>query len=177
MAILLPILISLAAVAACFLVLNAKINRRIKIDTIVDEIRQELAGLIVEINQTTDRNIELIENRVDQLKNILKDADRRIGVLKKEVTRREKTADLYTHLGSHGKPQGSNQAAAALPQDPTSAPPPSAGEPGNREAKKTRVTTLYLQGFSSEQIATKVGITVGEVELIVALYERNDRGQ
>ncbi len=138
--------------------------------------------MIVEINQTTDRNIELIEDRVERLKTLLKDADRRIGVLKTEVSRQEKTAELYTHLGSRGRKvsQGASpgeDAGAGVAGHPGSAGEQPPAAPENREAKKSRVVRLYLQGFSSQQIAAKVGVTVGEVDLMVALYEHNTEGK
>jgi len=120
-------------------------------------IQKEVEKVIVELNNTTARNIDLIETRVKELKELLTTVDKRISLLKREEEKHELSKTVYTAIinKSEAKAKESNGENSG---------------PGLKE----RILNLYYAGFSSQAIAAKVGKTVGEVELIISLAEKSN---
>lgn len=121
--------------------------------------------MIVDLNQTTDRNVGLVEDHLARLAERIAEADRRIVVLKKEAEKVPTSNAVYTHL------------RAAAPRSPAEAPPdkPAKKEvepPPEKRVKKSvrdQVLELYRSGMEAREIATKLDKTLGEVELIITL--------
>lgn len=96
-------IIIFAAVNAAFLIFiffffKARIDRRLRSNETLQVVREEISELIVELNQTTNRNVEIIEERIERLKEITQRADKRIGLLTKEIGNKEKESEVYTSL-------------------------------------------------------------------------------
>ncbi len=123
--------------------------------SLVEKIRKEIDELVVELNHTTDRNIELIEERIGRLNKLLKDADNRIVALdrRKENTTVKKTyEDIVT---------GRRSPADTRNTEPT---------------VRDKVLSLAREGFDNAVIAKKCQLTLGEVDLIVSLEISKGRG-
>ncbi len=80
--------------------LNARLDRRIATGEVLDEIKREVGAIITELNETTDRNIELFETRVVQLKETIEQADRRLGLLKRENEKNSISGEFQSRIGS-----------------------------------------------------------------------------
>ena len=78
--------------------LKRRVDRELSADRALERIRKEIGDLITELNATTERNITLIEDRVQRLNKILETTDRKIGVLKKEAEKHEMGTTMYTDL-------------------------------------------------------------------------------
>jgi len=91
--------LEVAGLAAIWFLLKARISRALELDGLLAEARKELRLLTIEINETTERNITLVEDRLGALQELLSEADRRIGVMKRETARREGEVELYSRLG------------------------------------------------------------------------------
>lgn len=111
-----------------YFLLRRRIEKALSLDSLLESIRKEVRALNIELNETTDRNISLIEDRVKSLHDLLDEADRRIGVAKRELGRRETEAEVYTQLG---------RAASRI----AGAPPPEAAAPGLRGSALAGQTT------------------------------------
>ncbi|MBQ9909739.1 MAG: hypothetical protein IJM48_08065 [Treponema sp.] len=80
-------------IASFFCVLNVtlwitfflKFKRIFSTDDIIASTREEMDRMIADINHNAGRNIELIEDRIKQLKVIVAEADRHIELSKKEL--------------------------------------------------------------------------------------------
>jgi len=101
--------VDLLGLAGIWFFLKAKIGRALELDSLLDSIRKEVRALNIELNETTDRNISLIEDRMKGLHELLDEADRRMGVVKRELSRRETEREVYNHLGRRAQ-------AASLPR-------------------------------------------------------------
>lgn len=214
----LSLAIAVVLVVVAFLILNRTITRRTSQQAALDEIKREVGLIITELNATTERNIELIEDRIARLEGLIGQADKRLVALKRDSAAREAARPrsgsgemkggeepiVYTRLGrpapsradpsSTARPsepaarQGASPDTAAEPAAPQGASPereaPGASPPtGGRRAAagdvpgeselplRERVQMLYLRGLPMQRIASIVGKTVGEVELIVSLGE------
>lgn len=141
--------INIGILSIMYLLFRKKLEKAVTSSALVDHIRKEIDELVVELNHTTDRNIELIEERISRLNKLLKDADNRIVVLEK---RQERPAvrDTYEEL-----------------QKPRPAPPRE--KPGQEPPVREKVLALAGQGFDNAVIAGKLGLTLGEVDLIVSI--------
>jgi len=93
------IAIDVAGLAAIWFFLRARIRRSLELEGLLAEARKEIRLLSLEINETTDRNITLVEDRLTALRELLAEADRRMGVMKRETGRRQDEREVYNRLG------------------------------------------------------------------------------
>lgn len=200
---------SLVLWAASFLYFRSYLKNRTRPERILSDLRDEVDKLIAEIDATTDRDVQLVEDRIKALRALLDDADKRIGVLRREAERRGAEERAYAEFGRRQRPYGDVAATAPAmpPVPPPVAPPAASTEAGPQPVKARgtdsaptlfsepttavprfaraaeqippkeppfaeRVGELHRAGFSSELIAARLGKTVGEVDLAIALSLR-----
>lgn len=178
----LSVAITVILVVVAYLVLNRNIKARTSQQAALDEIKREVGAIITELNSTTERNIELIEDRIASLERLVEQADKRLGALRRDLAARSGESATYSRFGrpvaSTPSPQadhGFQRDRAGRPLSPSEHEGESGASAGPDEETggtvRERVRHLYLQGVPLPRIATVVGKTVGEVELIVALDE------
>ena len=61
-------------------------------DKIMQDTRDQLNSMLMDINRNAERNIDLIDDRIRQLKEVTEEADRHIQLLKGEIALVEKTS-------------------------------------------------------------------------------------
>lgn len=135
------VVMNVGLAAVVYLVLVRRIDRRLEPGRVVENIRSEINSIIVELNQTTDRNIGLLEDRVTRLNSVLEQADRRLAVLKREVESRSSSSQRYNDILQKARtPRKDSAAGASSASEPaasrdTSAPAgqSAAGESAARE--------------------------------------------
>jgi len=129
------------------------------------ELESEVNDLVLELNQTADRNINILEEKIKTLTGILHDADKRIKIIGTESKKMKSETLIYNQLGKiNGFPDSENN---VLIQEKKSQPQKQMVETN----KKDRIIELHNNGFTSPVIASRIGLTVGEVELIISLDE------
>ncbi len=64
----------------------------------IADIREEVSRLLVELNQTTDRNIGLMEDRIASLNEQLVTADKKIALLRREIEKHDVGTQVYSRL-------------------------------------------------------------------------------
>lgn len=133
-----------------YLLLKKKIAKSLDAAAILDQVRDEVGRIVVELNQTTNRNITLIEDRINALSELLSKADKKIALIRREAEKQEIGARLYSEL-------------AAKRQETPKA------EPAQRQEEALR---LARSGANPAVIAKRLGLTLGEVELIISLAGR-----
>ncbi len=152
------------------LFLRRWLRRNANAEAVTRKVREELSSLLVELNKTTEQNINLIEDKVESLNRLIDRADKKIGLLKRETEKHEVSRAVYSRINETRPPAGSGGAAAGGA---------GSGEPGVREGPPAglaeKVIKLYREGFSAGVIAGHLGTTVGEVELIISLQEGKGR--
>jgi hypothetical protein len=161
-------LLSLAVVVLGFLYLNRKIDRRLETSAIVEKIRQEVDSILIELNSTTERNIALVEQRIKDLGKLIDQADRKVGVLQREMDKQARSADIYSNVVR--KRQDELRRAEA--QQPEKAEVQKEENPRETRGNlREKVRVLRDQGYEASAIAAKLGSTVGEIELVLSLLE------
>ncbi len=190
--ILITLVVDFAGLLLVYVLLRDRVRRATSVDSRVAEIREEVSRLLVELNHATDRNIGLMEDRIAALNEVISTADKKIGLLRREIEKHDVGSKIYSRL-AEGRPnrapvtQGPERAAAAdsarkpaeAPRSPEPGPPlavelsekPRQPPEGATDVHQ-RVMTLYRAGFSPSLIASRVGAPMGEVELIISLEQR-----
>ena len=147
--------LAIAGYFIVYLILKAKLNKSVDPKAILESIREEVDRIIVELNSTTDRNITLLEDKVQSLSTLLEQADKKIGILRREIEKHELSAKVYSDLARSGK---------------------RIEEPEEQD-RSTRVLNLHRQGVPASAIAKRVGITLAEIELIISLASHAKTGE
>jgi hypothetical protein len=179
--VLLSVAVNILLILILYLIARKRIRRILDGGDAVDAIRDEINRLIVELNQTSDRNIGIIEERIGRLKRLVDEADRKITLLSKESEKVRIGYDVYDRLKKSKSlvKEGSEQNTEPESNAPKESAALSESVAALGTANKTgttdggnataQVLELYRQGFEPKFIAAKTGSTLGEIELIISL--------
>jgi len=153
--------ICLLAIYSVYYLLNRKITKILDSEKILSRVDDEINSLILDLNQTTERNILLVEDRIKKLSELIKDSDKSILLLHKELNRPQIEPIDYSHLS---KKRNFLPVEDEMVKDDQ--------ENDENLDDKSRILELYNKGFSSDIIASKTGTSIGEVELVITLNSR-----
>ncbi|MDR1804594.1 MAG: hypothetical protein LBQ94_13410, partial [Treponema sp.] len=70
-------------------------------ERLLSELREEVNSILKSINETTDRDISLIEEREKTLKNLLEEIEKRLKVYVRELEVRRGAENAYRELGKN----------------------------------------------------------------------------
>ena len=168
------------------------IKRRTSDVELLAEYRTEVNRLIADLDSVTDRDSLLVEERIKKLNALLDDTDKRIAVYVRELDRSRTGEALYSSLGR------GIRAALNTPQTPPSAsassgpaaaveniPPaessiaPSAQhaeaipERPSKQQIRVQIAGLAAQGLSPSEIASRLDLSLSEVDLALNLLGRS----
>ncbi len=163
-----------------FLSLRRRVDRELTAERALEKVRTEVGHLVTEMNKTTERNITLIEDRVRRVGAEIDRADRSLAALTRVRETTERSVETYNELGRVRSREPAADATVSPPEiPPKSAPVPhdpvSESPPGRRSIRDSAVE-LHRQGVTVDEIASRLGSTIAEVELMVGLgptYRRN----
>jgi len=151
--------LNLAALIGIYLYFKRRIDKTLRSNEVVAAVQEEVEQLVIELNQTTHRNVEIIEERINQLKAITARADKQIKLLTKEIEKKEKETDTYSSI-KQKKVVPANRSETDKP------------EVSEQKSRRVRVLEMYRLGMNMEEIAKKLEMTMSEIELIISLEER-----
>jgi len=193
----LSLFISIFSLVFClFLFFYVKwyIKRKTSVSELLADYRSEVYRLNAEINAVTDRDSQLVEDRIKKLKEILEDADKRVKVYVQELDRSRTGEALYTSLGrgirAALKTSPENPPAPASEREPElssqmpklalvrhektfesvpSSMPPELKPPSKRQIR-AQIDELVKEGLSPADIASRLNISIAEVDLAMNLF-------
>ena len=197
-AVLITFVVDIGGLLLIYVLLRDRVRRATTADSQIAEIRDEVSRLLVELNQVTDRNIALVEERMTALSELLAVADKKLGLLRRESDKHDVGTRIYSRLAEGRTPReeemrgvprradtrGMSPAATAGLSPAATAAVEAGAVPLAVELSETpspraeltdarqRVLMLHRAGFSQSLIASRVGMPLGEVELIIALEQR-----
>lgn len=162
-------------------VLRERVRRAVSAASQAQELRDEVGRLVVEVNQTTERNIALVEDAMARLNELLARTDKKIGLLAREAERHDGGMRLYGKLSDArraAQPQVAPAPRAPLGEGSVPHPQQAVGPLSEHPPVDLRaeVALLSRQGFAPALIASRVGLPLGEVELIAAIENRRRAG-
>ena len=92
--------VEMGGLAIVYVVLRERLRRAASAAAQSRELREEVGRLVVELNQTTERNVALVEDAIARLNELLAKADKKIGLLRREADRHDGGMELYARLES-----------------------------------------------------------------------------
>ena len=206
-AVYLPLLISISCFIVCiftFFYLRSYTKRKTAIKNIKDgllsDIKEEVGQLLSAIDESTERDISLIEERKKELKEFLSSIDVSINEIEKKLkilVKENEIRDASPYIPlSGGIMSGNSLPGAALQNDTTlqnmaqvnyqnlgknrhkaTFPLPEFSIKDETQSEKDKIPVseqikdLLMAGFSPPLIASRLGISIAEVEFAAALYE------
>ncbi|MFP4431086.1 MAG: DUF6115 domain-containing protein [Spirochaetaceae bacterium] len=163
MSLVVSLAVNIIVVSLFFLFLTRRLVRKLSLEESLDELQREVGGIVTEMNQAAERNISLLEDKIEELREIEQRIDRKITLLNRETQKENESAATYREIVREAQMQRRQKPFEAAPGDTAEAP-----QSDNRPVRE-RVLDLHRKGISPNIIATRVGSTVGEVELIIGL--------
>ncbi len=174
MDLIIAILIVVAVQLVMFLVLRGRIHQELNATSLLKDVQDEVDSMVRELNLSAERNIGLLEARIEELEGLLAQADQKMVLLARETDRREKSAETYTQLKRTpvSEPDLAPLKPGVEPEPEREEVTIAVVEPLRPRSLKERVLSLRDQGMESGAIATATGATRAEVELILSLNPR-----
>jgi hypothetical protein len=110
-------------VAGFFLIwflLRARIRRFLELDNLLEGVRDEARALVIELNESADRSVSLVEDKMKALQDLLGEIDRRMGLARRELEKRSVEREVYTKLAQRRPivPQASETPVRTAFQEP-----------------------------------------------------------
>ncbi len=172
-----------------------KFNNFFSTDEIINATNDRAKEIIKSINNTVGMSINLIEDRIAQLKSISAEAEESIELLNKEILVSEKSKKIQQKLSSSqarpsfiqgdlffrnevSKEKGEEisniiKKVEVEKENPSSTPSPDFFVSKNlvvvKKSFNAQVKEFYLLGLSVDEIASKTGRSVQEVRLAIDL--------
>ena len=159
------ILILFALQIITFLYFRMMIRKELSRENRIESVRREIEQLIIELDRTADRNVEIVEDRIRTLKASIIKGEKIIHLIESEWDKRDRPNPLYTDLKPLQREEPrlpSNEIIGITPDEPLVL---------DIEVldNKERAIELYKQGMDTLLIASATGLPRGEVELIISL--------
>ena len=167
---------------------------------VLENIRLEVDKLLIEIQRETENTILLIEARIEGLKQLIDEADKRISIAEGEIKKRRHEKQVLSKLHAEETvPVKKTQVQKKLEAyeilaSPTPAPntPPEvevavepelfnqepqfsvAQEPVKiKKSVKDKIIEMYKQDFTTQYIAKELGISVSEVDFLINMFKNS----
>ncbi len=140
---------------------------------------KEAESLIIEINRTTERNLQLIEAKIEQLKDAVRDADRVVSVINREKSGSKDESEIYRKLESRSFYENVPKADSdiikvELPREKAIINTTEDENADNIISSKEsdirkKAVKMYRNGIEIELISRNLNIPTGEIELMISL--------
>ncbi len=105
--IMITLVVDVGGLVLVYLLLRDRVRRAASAESRISEIREEVSRLLVELNQATERNIALMEDKITILNDAISTADKKIGLLRRETEKHDVGSQIYSRLA-----EGRRQKAA-----------------------------------------------------------------
>ena len=179
-----------------------KFKREFSSEKVLENIRIEVDKLLKEIQRETENTTLLIEARIEGLKTLISEADKRLSIAEGEIKKRKHEKQVLSKLhAEENVPVKKTQVQKKLEAyemiaSPSSAPALEvqpevevdvepelfnqepqfsvAPEPVKiKKSTKDKILEMYKQDFTSQYIAKELGISVSEVDFLINMLKNN----
>ena len=175
-----------------FLYLKAFVRRRTSPDYILELLQEEVRQLEADIDEKTEQDLQLLEEKINSLREIINETERRIAVYNRELEKHGNEKQTLSALGKkplvdrlEAEPPIIVKTVKKLPPDTK---PPTVTKPAQPititkahekldikpRPVKERIAELQKADFSPELIAKRLGLPLGEVQLYYNLAEKSE---
>ncbi|MCL2704966.1 MAG: hypothetical protein FWE72_02020 [Spirochaetaceae bacterium] len=136
-----------------------------------EEIGSEINLMIIELNKTTERNLQILEAKMGQLNEVVSRAEKIFSAFKKEKEITETSENIYQKLERKSINDAIEKAVKVKVKEDEAKPELLDNTKIQKEDLREKVIEMYKNGIDIELISGKLGITKGEVELIISISE------
>ena len=178
-----------------FFYFKSYLKRRTSQERILSEFQEEVNFILKSINETTERDLTLVEGREKDLKSLLEEIEKRIKIYLREMEHARKAEEAYQELGKNrykinrqpaSQPaeaekkivtQKTSEVGDAFPLPDFDLKTETNLSPASRVSAPPmgeQIHSLLRSGFSEAAIASRLGISIAEVEFASALLERHN---
>ncbi|GHV19298.1 hypothetical protein FACS189494_00480 [Spirochaetia bacterium] len=164
-----------------FFVLFSYIKRRTSIDRIPVDVRNDVEIIIQEINRITDRDSELIEERIQKTKELLAKLDKELALYETGIANLINTKDTLKKIDNTKKAQSEKDykeagrraiyRSAAEPVNTTSIEDQAAG-PVNTASIEDQAAGMAAAGLPNKIIAARLHKTITEIEMMLVMRSK-----
>jgi len=112
----------------------------------VDNLSNRVSGLLSEFNAVSSNNIEMLEEKTEELRRVIELADLKIDKLNKLIDRVQGTRKKLKHETEQAEKQSYNSA---------------------RRSCREKVLEMSEMGYTVDEIAEELGLKQGEVDVII----------
>ena len=110
---------------------------------------------MTDFNQITDRNVAIFEERTRALQNLISQADQRLHLMQRSRASEKHSEARYRELAQNEHQIRSNNARRHNQQ----------------RTQQARIRELARQGYSHSDISQRVGVSIAEIEALLAFPE------
>jgi hypothetical protein len=177
-----PLLASTASLVFCllaFLYFRSYIKKRTGREAILSEIREEVNRMLARIDEITEQDVSLLEEKEKSLRGLLEEIDKRVKVYTGDLERSLSSEKAYRELGKAMRFSVEKEEAPLkeVPKEapneaPKEAPLEARPKKPVRDSLNEQIRELARSGLSAKIIASRLGISISEAEMAVALLER-----
>lgn len=170
MTILISVFINLLAIYIIFQYFKWKLTSYTFLDRYdkkKEEIRKEIDLILLELNRTTERNLQILEAKIGQLNDAIHKSEKIFTILKKEKEVLDNTGNIYQRLERKSMSDAVEKIGRKAESEKKEETP---GDMGlKKDEIREKVITMYKNGIDIDLISRNLGITSGEVELIISI--------
>jgi hypothetical protein len=116
--ILITLVVDFGGLLLVYMLLRDRVRRAASAESRIAEIRDEVSRLLVELNQATDRNIALMEDKISFLNEAISTADKKTGLLRRETEKHDVGSQIYSRLAEGRHRRAAPHAPAAATNSP-----------------------------------------------------------
>ena len=148
--IVITLVVDIGGLVLVYLLLRDRVRRAASAESRISEIREEVSRLLVELNQATDRNIALMEDKITVLNDAISTADKKIGLLRRETEKHDVGSQIYSRL------------AEGRRQRPTELTRRDAESAGYRDAESAGYRDAESAGYRDAALAPPLAVELSE---------------
>lgn len=164
----------------------------------IDQMRKDVELLIKEIDKTTDTDITLLENKIEELRRLIRDSEYQIDLLKSiqiyeknnqqafssmtsfsmedvkektEVNYGQRTKNRAERMYGIQKEEHVEETPEETPKET-----PTVVSREQELSIKNQIITMHNEGFSSDIIAEKLRVSLTEINMIIDMFGKSLTG-
>lgn len=157
-------------IAVGYIFIRRYVDGRTSQEAHLSEIRQQINQMIQELDETTERNIQIIEHRIEELKGLASQSRKDIELLQTQRNEYSKALENYRRLGRMENPLRSDEKEAFQENLSTEEKDANLDHQETPQSSPRALVSAALQeGLTPSEISAKLDIPQGEVELIIQM--------
>jgi hypothetical protein len=166
--------IELGGLFLIWFLIKAKVKRYLELENLLSGVRDEARELILELNETADRNVSLVEDRMTALRSLLDEVDRRIGVQKREIEKGDAEREVYAKLNKRRPIVPEVRVSAQPMMDQPTAQPAQAAYPAQRPSSDAPITLSLGSDAQDARARSFPEVRIADEPLAIAKSRREE---